>query len=183
MLKSQIESTFKKVALLFKGKYILGLELLQTSISQVSSYIRSEIWPWRLCLSSCILLWLFYAIKSNYQQFQSFPTFIFLFLFLNPLGYKTELSFIHCTSSYLVLHLSFLTFKLTVSLLLKFQFSWPTRATTRMPRKTLSALQRMCITTMESSVTAKLNSLCLLSFWRPLRICNEDKKFFNIFRF
>ena len=46
----------------------------------------------------------------------------------------------------------------------------PTSATTRMPRTTLRTLQRMCMTTMERRVTARLNSLCRFSFCRPLRI-------------
>ena len=46
----------------------------------------------------------------------------------------------------------------------------PTRATTKTPRKTLSALQRMCMKTMETSVMARLDSLCLCLFCFPLRI-------------
>lgn len=50
-------------------------------------------------------------------------------------------------------------------------FGLPTSATTRTPRKTRRALQRMCMKTMETRVTAKLNSDCLCLLRRPLRIC------------
>ena len=52
----------------------------------------------------------------------------------------------------------------------------PTRATTRMPRKTRRALHTICMNTIETRVTAKLNSLwrCLLRL--PLRIWNCKMK-------
>ena len=52
----------------------------------------------------------------------------------------------------------------------------PTEVTTRTPRKTLRMLQRMCIITMEKRVIARFSSLCLLSFWRPRKICTNQKQ-------
>ena len=46
----------------------------------------------------------------------------------------------------------------------------PTRATTRTPRKTLRALQTMCMNTMETRVMARLDSLCRCLLRLPLRI-------------
>ena len=58
-------------------------------------------------------------------------------------------------------------------------FDSPTRATTRTPRKTRRALQRMCMKTMETRVTARLNSLCLCLLRLPLKIWRTRKVWDN----